>query len=76
LLGFCGRWYETTVPSDRYDIHTRWPQVMSAQVGDNYEIIEEGLGGRMTIYDLSGNPGDGVHVLPEGHIALGKVVAE
>ena len=55
--GVIPRWYETTVPSDRYDIHTRWPQVMAAQLGDNYEIIEEGLGGRTTIYDLPGNPG-------------------
>lgn len=29
----------------------RWPGVMRADLGDGYEVIEEGLGGRTTVWD-------------------------
>lgn len=29
----------------------RWPRVMAAALGDGYEVIEEGLNGRATIWD-------------------------
>ncbi|MCC7409055.1 MAG: SGNH/GDSL hydrolase family protein [Phycisphaeraceae bacterium] len=40
-------------PADgsRYDRHTRWPGVMRDQLGLDYEVIEEGLGGRTTVID-------------------------
>lgn len=37
--------------SGRFDRHTRWPGVLRDQLGDAYEIIEEGLGGRTTVWD-------------------------
>ena len=29
----------------------RWPRVMAAALGDSYEVIEEGLNGRCTVWD-------------------------
>lgn len=55
--GVIPRWYETEIPSERYDEQTRWPRVMANCLGEAFEVIEEGLGGRTTIYDLPGNPG-------------------
>lgn len=55
--GVIPRWYDTTVPSDRYDENTRWPQVMASLLVEKFQIIEEGLGGRTTVYDLPDSPG-------------------
>jgi len=55
--GVIPRWYDTTVPSDRYDENTRWPRVMAKLLGEEYHIIEEGLGNRTTIYDFPNDPG-------------------
>ena len=55
--GVIPRWYDTTVPSDRYDENTRWPRVMAKLLGEEYHIIEEGLGSRTTIYELPNAPG-------------------
>ena len=42
-------------PSDRYDENTRWPCVMQKTLGiDQWDIIEEGLGGRTTMYKVPG----------------------
>ncbi len=35
----------------------RWPRVMEAVLGDDYEVIEEGLNGRCTIWDSEIEPG-------------------
>jgi lysophospholipase L1-like esterase len=35
----------------RYDLHERWPGVLRDQLGEDYWVIEEGLGGRTTIHD-------------------------
>jgi lysophospholipase L1-like esterase len=35
----------------------RWPGVMRAALGDGYEIIEEGLNGRCTVWDTPIEPG-------------------
>lgn len=48
--GCIGRWVESTEPSERYDTDTRWPTVAQKELGKNFHIIEEGLGGRSTIY--------------------------
>ena len=37
--------------SGRHARAKRWPRVMQAALGDGYEIIEEGLNGRCTIWD-------------------------
>ena len=52
--GCIGNWIETTVPSKRYDEQTRWPCVLQADLGENFRIVEEGLGGRSTIYTREG----------------------
>lgn len=43
-------------PSGRLQKHKRWPGVMHAHLGKDYEIIEEGLRGRTTTLD---DPVDG-----------------
>lgn len=48
--GCIGRWVESTLPSERYDTDTRWPTVAQKELGDDFHVIEEGLGGRTTIY--------------------------
>ena len=35
----------------------RWPRVMEAALGDGYDVIEEGLNGRCTIWDSEIEPG-------------------
>jgi len=35
----------------------RWPRVMEATLGEGYEIIEEGLNGRCTVWDSEIEPG-------------------
>ncbi len=35
----------------RFDRKTRWPGVLQAELGESFHIIEEGLGGRTTVWD-------------------------
>lgn len=53
--GVIPRWEASPLPSERYDEHTRWPCVMAdclnhSQSDDSWTLIEEGLGGRTTMY--------------------------
>lgn len=41
--GTIPRWEESAIPSDRYDENTRWTKVVQKQLGEEYEVIEEGL---------------------------------
>jgi lysophospholipase L1-like esterase len=43
--------------SERLPRDVRWPGVMRAALGEGYEIIEEGLGGRCTVWDTPLSPG-------------------
>lgn len=52
--GCIGRWEASILPSERYDTDHRWPDVMQAQLGDDFHVISEGLGGRSTIYPRAG----------------------
>lgn len=54
--GCIPRWADSDRPSERYDARTRWPCVVQTILGDGYHIVEEGMGGRTTIYDLPGEP--------------------
>ncbi|MDE6997226.1 MAG: SGNH/GDSL hydrolase family protein [Oscillospiraceae bacterium] len=54
--GCVPRWKDLGVPSDRYDMDVRWTGRLAALLGPDYHIIEEGLGGRTTIYDFPGEP--------------------
>lgn len=49
--GVIPRMYETDLPSERYGEDTRWPMVLAADLGEGHRVVEEGLGGRTTIYD-------------------------
>ena len=49
--GTIGRWVEgTDKPSECFDAEHRWVDVMGADLGDGFEVLREGLGGRGTIY--------------------------
>ena len=48
--GCIGKWVESDEPSARYDVDTRWPTVLQKELGEGFHVIEEGLGGRTTIY--------------------------
>lgn len=48
--GSIPRWQESTVPSKRYDENTRWTKVAQKCLGEDYLLIEEGLGCRTTVY--------------------------
>lgn len=41
---------DPTAEGQRYDEHTRWCGVLRDTLGEGWEIIEDGVGGRCTIY--------------------------
>jgi lysophospholipase L1-like esterase len=43
--------------SGRHPREVRWPRVMAKILGDGYEVIEEGLNGRCTVWDTPIEPG-------------------
>jgi lysophospholipase L1-like esterase len=64
---------------ERFEPEVRWTGVLSRQLGDGFNVIEEGLNGRTTVHD---DPIDGVHkngrpyLLPclETHVPLDLVI--
>ncbi len=38
-------------PDERFDAATRWTGVLAADLGSDWAVIEEGLGGRTTVHD-------------------------
>ena len=54
--GTIGRRKLTDMPSERYDRETRWTQVAQRILGDGFCVIEEGLGGRSTVYARAEEP--------------------
>jgi lysophospholipase L1-like esterase len=71
-----------TPPSTRYPAELRWPHVMRAALGDDVEVIEEGLNGRTTDADdpaaplLSGAALNGAAYLPaclNSHLPLDAI---
>lgn len=48
--GVVSKWRQDGKPSARYNEATRWPRVMQSCLGDEWEVIEEGMPGRTTIY--------------------------
>lgn len=55
-FGTIGRWVKSDEPSERFDENTRWPCVLQKELGEGFRIIEEGLGGRTTIYPPEKEP--------------------
>ncbi|MFH1649030.1 MAG: SGNH/GDSL hydrolase family protein [Candidatus Woesearchaeota archaeon] len=44
-------WVPSSMGAKRYDKANRWPGVLQTLLGDLYEVIEEGLGARTTMFD-------------------------
>lgn len=55
----------------RFDENTRWTMRLSKKLGSGYQVVEEGLCGRTTIFDNDVNPGrrgsDHIGMLMESH---------
>jgi lysophospholipase L1-like esterase len=51
---------------DRYPRGQRWPDVMAASLGHDFDVIAEGLPGRTTVHDdpVEGGKRSGIEVLP------------
>lgn len=54
--GTIGKWVEDSRQSERYPSDIRWTGVLQAELGDDYDVLEGGVGGRTTIYTQEGNP--------------------
>ncbi len=50
-FGDSNTWGWNPVAKDRYDDQTRWTRVLAHNLGSVFEIIEEGLNGRTTVWD-------------------------
>jgi lysophospholipase L1-like esterase len=44
-------WIPASMGMERYSVEKRWPGRLQELLGNDYEIIEEGLGGRTTMFD-------------------------
>ncbi len=77
--GDSNTWGYDPATNRRFDQSKRWPGVLAAELGSEYEIIEEGLNGRTTVWD---DPVEGLHKngLPylkaclESHMPLDLVI--
>ncbi len=49
--GDSNTWGYDPLTQTRFDERTRWTRVLAAALGSGYEIIEEGLNGRTTVWD-------------------------
>lgn len=49
--GDSNTWGYDPVTRDRFDVDTRWTRVLGQALGRDYEVIEEGLCGRTTVWD-------------------------
>ncbi|MFO7635575.1 MAG: SGNH/GDSL hydrolase family protein [Caldilinea sp.] len=50
-FGDSNTWGYDPATQDRFDRDTRWPGVLRTTLGAGYEVIEEGLNGRTTVWD-------------------------
>jgi len=68
------------VPTTRYPFEQRWTGVLAAQLGESFEIIEEGLSGRTTDLDDPADPRlNGSACLPAAlasHLPLDLVILQ
>lgn len=44
-------WVPMAMGMERFSVTERWPGILQDLLGKNYEVIEEGLGARMTMFD-------------------------
>ena len=70
--------FGTNPSGGRWGLHERWPGVLQDQLGPDYRIIEEGLGGRITVMEdfLEGDKNGSRHlpVLLHSHRPLDMVI--
>ena len=50
-FGDSNTWGADPVTAGRFSLHDRWPGVLRDELGDVFHVIEEGLGGRTTVWD-------------------------
>ena len=73
-------WIPSGMGKLRYDINKRWPGILQNKLGNDYEVIEEGLGGRTTMFDdprpeFSGrNAFTTLPIIIETHLPLDLVI--
>ena len=76
--GDSNTWGHDPVTKDRFDAKTRWPRVLGQTLGRDYEVIEEGLGGRTTVWDdpIEGYKNGREYLIPclESHRPLDLVI--
>ncbi|MDR2549694.1 MAG: SGNH/GDSL hydrolase family protein [Desulfobulbus sp.] len=76
--GDSNTWGYDPVTKDRFDETTRWPRVLGQALGQGWEVIEEGLGGRTTVWDdpIEGYKNGRDYLIPclESHRPLDAVV--
>jgi lysophospholipase L1-like esterase len=49
--GDSNTWGYDPVTQDRFPVEERWPGVLAQELGVGYRVVEEGLGGRTTVWD-------------------------
>ncbi len=76
--GDSNTWGYDPVSQARFDRDTRWPGALRTALGPEYEIIEEGLGGRTTVWDdpIEGYKNGRTYLIPclASHAPLDLVV--
>lgn len=76
--GDSNTWGYDPVTKDRFDAERRWPRVLGQTLGSDYEVIEEGLGGRTTVWDdpIEGYKNGRDYLIPclESHRPLDLVI--
>jgi lysophospholipase L1-like esterase len=56
--GDSNTWGSDPETGDRFAPGVRWPGVLARELGDGFRVVEEGLGGRTTVWD---DPIEGAH---------------
>jgi lysophospholipase L1-like esterase len=76
--GDSNTWGYDPITLRRFDRNTRWPGVLRTALGSEYEVIEEGLGGRTTIWDdpIEGHKNGATYLPPclQSHQPLDLVI--
>lgn len=76
--GDSNTWGCDPATSERFDEATRWPRVLAQTLADGHEVIEEGLGGRTTVWDdpIEGYKNGRDYLIPclESHRPLDLVI--
>ena len=76
--GDSNTWGYNPVTQDRFAKHERWTGQLSVTLGDTYDVIEEGLNGRTTVWDdpIEGYKNGREYLIPclETHTPLDLVI--